>query len=141
MINSSKNSYQYWNLRSSEESVLSMQFKQIESPSLWDNYTFLKIYDKTLDSRSEDLNMSAWANLIDVDGQFKSVYSSFTSRSPSVMIVYSSLMSHFTISISGKEVNETGIIDMIYIRLNFNCDELCPNGTDGYNIGSLNQCV
>ena len=68
VTNSSKNYYHYWKLQAPDLSVLSMQFELTRTQSPWDNHTYLKVYDETLD-RSEDLNMSAWANLIDDDGQ------------------------------------------------------------------------
>ena len=107
-INSSRNSYQYRNLRAPDESVVLMQFSQNERHSPWDNITYLKMYDKKLDGY-EHVNLSSWTNLLDGDGRFKKEYEKFTSRSSSVYIIFSSTKTNCSITISMSAIDRTGI--------------------------------
>ena len=99
-LTSSGNAYQLWNLMVPENQIMSLQFHHTDALSAWDNFTYLTLNDKTdnMSDISAD-TCSAWVHLIDRDGTFKHIYRSFTSRTSSMTLIFSSVTTKYRLSV------------------------------------------
>ena len=99
LINSSNNAFDHWYVQVPNDFVISLLFERMEMLSPWDGYTYLKIKDTTVNNSRQSDSCSSWTHLIDHQGQFKTIYKTFSSSSSSVQITFSSMATHYAIAI------------------------------------------
>ena len=102
------NAYQFWDVQAPEEFVISTLFENIEINSEWDDKAFLSFGDNASDFQGNLNSCDTWISLTNKEGQFKSRYKNFVSRSSSVKLVFSSLSTQVNFTIRIRAVRLKG---------------------------------
>ena len=107
-IDSSNKTYQYWKIQVPKNCVVSLLFENIDTPSVWDNFTYLRMDNKD-DGNLQSINScSSSTNVIDINGQFKTKYTKFTSRSSSLKIIFFTTTPLYKMTLSIKAMKREG---------------------------------
>ena len=85
---STGNTFGLWHVQAPEGFLVSVLFEEVQTPTHWDNHSFLYYGDDEPGFSEKSAPCDSWSSLINHNGSFRDIYGNFISRGPSVIIVF-----------------------------------------------------